>query len=155
MRQVIAKFVEVEEIAARTYEEFAKNRSCEPNLEKIWLAMAKDEHDHAMQLKFALRLPFYQTFDGFSDRCPSPDEARRFVDAAYNKALLGNQSPQEMLDTALEIENRLLKIHAVYVLMFKEPSLLQLFKSLARADEEHVQRLESYVKSYRERYSTP
>ncbi|PLX96711.1 MAG: hypothetical protein C0622_14285 [Desulfuromonas sp.] len=153
MRQIITKFIEVEEIAALTYEEFARNGSCDPNLERVWQEMAKDEHDHAMQLKFALRLPFYQTFDGFSDRCPNPEEAKCFVDAAYNKALLGTQTPQEMLDAALEIENRLLKIHAVYVLLFKEPELLKLFKSLARADEIHVQRLEDFARSYRERHS--
>jgi len=54
-----------------------------------------------------------------------------------------------MLDDALTLENGLHGIHATQALLFKEPSLLKLFQSLADSEEKHVAKLHNYLYKFK------
>jgi len=103
-----------------------------------------------MQLDFAIRLPIDAAFDGVSKSTPDPVEMYQVVNDVYRKACNGYRDSREMLHDALALENGLHGIHATQALLFKDPSMLKLFQSLADSEEKHVAKLHDYLDKFRQ-----
>ena len=143
---------QIEETAAQIYHEFASDQKCDEALVAIWQKMAKDEEDHAQQLRLAARLPAKETFTGRRDNGPATDTLKALADGILIKARSEGYELLDMLKTAVILEKEFRKIHATYALEFKNPSLLETFKRLARADAEHLKELDAFLKIFREKH---
>ena len=150
MRKFISQCVEIEKLIAKTYRTFAESEHTDAELAGVWKQLAKDEDDHAMQLDFAIRLPIDAAFDGVSKSTPDPVEMYQVVNDVYRKACNGYRDSREMLHDALALENGLHGIHATQALLFKDPSMLKLFQSLADSEEKHVAKLHDYLDKFRQ-----
>lgn len=148
MRKFIGQCVEVEKLIAKTYRIFAESEHNDEELAGVWEKLAKDEEEHAMQLDFATRMPIDAAFSGVSESTPDPVEMYAIVNGILQKARNGYQDSMEMLDDALTLENGLHGIHATQALLFKDPSLLKLFQSLADSEEIHVAKLHNYLDKF-------
>lgn len=149
MKKFLQKSQEIETLAAEVYRDFAKSSEGNEKLAEIWLQMAKDEEDHALALKLALRVPHEEAFEKVSENCPDPDELKTLMTEISERAKSGTASEYEMLRDAVSLENNFRKFHATYALVFKEESLLKTFKALARADELHLEHLNEYIREYK------
>jgi rubrerythrin len=151
MKKFLVKSVEIEEMAADVYRQFARNDKSGERLTKIWRQMAKDEEDHALALKLALRVPYEETFSGLRDDCPDPDKLKTMITEILERAKEGVSDEHQMLKDAVILENNFRKFHATYALAFNDESLLKTFKALSRADELHLKGLNDYLKEYKEK----
>lgn len=154
MRKFINQCAEVEKLIAKTYKVFAESEYTDGELAGVWKQLAKDEEDHAMQLDFANRMPIDVAFRGVSKSTPDPVELYQVVNEVYQKACNGYQDCMEMLNDALTLENGLQGIHASHALLFNEPSLLQMFQSLADSEEEHLAKLHNYRDKFKQERQT-
>lgn len=152
MVKFIKECAKIEETAALIYHEFSRNKHCDAELVKIWQDMARDEEDHALQLKFALRVPLGEAFSGVRNNCPDPEKLYALASGILQKTRENGCQLLEMLKDAVTLEKEFCKIHATYALEFKEPGLLKTFKALANADAEHLQALQNYLKRYKEEH---
>ena len=152
MLKFLNKCAQIEETTALIYHEFANNKHCDETLVTIWKRMAKDEEDHAQQLRLASRLPTRETFQGHRVNGPDPDTLKTLADNILIKAQKENYELLDMLKDAVVLEKEFRKIHATYALEFKNPSLLETFKRLANADAEHLTELDTYLKRFKEKH---
>jgi len=154
MKKHIRKCIEIEKLAAKIYQEFAKTSQDDKLLHRLWLHMANDEVEHALQLDFATRMPIDAAFSGLADSGPDPDDIYADVNRVYQAAQQGQQDKLEMLTEAVRLENQLRCVHATQALLFKETSLLKTFECLVDSEEQHVAGLELYLERFKEESQT-
>ncbi len=150
MFRFLNKCAQIEENTALIYHEFANNKKCDPDLAAIWLRMARDEENHAQQLKLAIRLLRDDIADLVKDGGVNPDEMNGLAKSVLGKARNENYELLDMLNDAVVLEDSFRNIHATCALEFKDPSLLATFKRLAQADEVHVEGLNTYLAHYKD-----
>lgn len=136
----------VEDAAARIYSEMATAASAVNNeeLRDIWLEMAKDEEDHAHQLRMAARLSRESVFVGaasIGDIDPGALITR--AGSLLDQIVAGQLSDLDMLRLAQQLEGDFNSLHATAALAFKDESMKKMFKALAREDSKHVARLKA------------
>ncbi len=153
MVKFLSNCVKLEETAALIYHEFVKNQNCDDTLVQIWKDMARDEEDHANQLKLALRLPIKDVFSGIKDQTPDPEELSKIAQALLERAKQPDLSLLDMLKNAVVLEKEFRKVHALYALKFKDPKLASTFERLSRADDEHLEALNIYLKRYKAKHA--
>lgn len=152
MVKFLNKCAEIELQAAQIYFVFSANPNCDQTLAKIWGTMARDEENHAAQLRLAMRLPMNESFEKLKEGIADPDELFQVARQIESRARGSVLSVLEMLKTAVVLEREFRKLHATYVLTFKDPKLLDVFQRLARADEQHVGELQEYIKLFKEQH---
>ena len=152
MVKFINTCAQIEEMAAKVYHEFSRNSHCDAELAAIWRKMARDEEDHAHQLRLVLRLSANEILDNINDKCPNPDELSTRLEQILKEARQGNQELLDMLKVAVVLEKEFRRVHVAAALVFKDQHLLKMFEMLAAADDVHVEDLQLYIKRYRELY---
>ena len=149
MLRFLNECAQIEETTALIYYEFANSKKCHDTLADIWLIMARDEEDHAQQLKRASRLISTNTLSRSIGKSVNTDEIIDFATDVLSKAKNGSYGELEMLKVAVVMENAFRNIHATSVLEFKDPSLLATFRYLACADAVHLKGLDEYIQRYK------
>ncbi len=152
MLKFLNKCAQIEETAALIYHEFSGNAKCDETLALVWEKMARDEEDHAKQLKLAMRLPVRDIFKSAGANSPNPETLNELACSILVRAKEDSYTLLNMLKDAVLLEKEFRKIHATYAIEFKDPSLLETFKRLARADEEHLKALDDYLKDYKKKH---
>lgn len=142
----------IEEMAAKVYHEFSRNSRCDAELTAIWSKMARDEEDHAHQLRLVMRLSATEILEKISEKCPDPEELSTRLEQILQDAREGNQEVLEMLKVAVVLEKEFRRVHVATSLIFRDPNLLKTFERLAAADDVHVRELQAYIKRFKEIY---
>jgi len=148
MFRFLNECAQIEETTALIYYEFANSKKCDDTLADIWLIMARDEEDHAQQLKRASRLIRANTLSKSAGKSVNTEEIIDFATDVLSKAKKGSYGELEMLKVAVVMENAFRNIHASSVLKLKDPSLLATFRYLACADTVHLKTLDEYIQRY-------
>lgn len=144
MRQFFNTCISIEKTIGAIYRQFAGSLCCDPMLQNIWLKMAQDEDQHALDLSFAARL---SNNDGFM---PKPhimtkvERMHQLVTEALNKAKELQFTPQEAVELSLKLENEFLAIHITSAVDFESDSMRRMFAAMVRGDEEHCQAIRDY-----------
>ena len=145
MRRYLNICAELEETVGQIYEAMAEKFPEEDQLSILWRQMARDERDHAGQIRFALRLPASHVFE----RQDFPEEkVKVLLTQARNILQLVKERPlsvRETLRLALGLEGEFLSAHIVGA-SFKDESLKKMMQVLARADEAHLGLLRQYAR---------
>lgn len=133
--------LEIEQIAGAIYTGLAERFSFDQNLSAIWYHMARDEHDHAMQIKLAVTMAKERiiTAPRFS-----PEKISELLERARQlkqHMATAQTGAVEALEAALALEAEFGHAHLLSSVEFERTDFKDLFKRLARSDEQHVQTL--------------
>lgn len=145
MRRYLNICAEIEETVGQIYQAMAEKMPEDDRLATLWRQMARDERDHAGQIRFALRLPAGHVFE----RQDFPEEkVEVLLTRARNILQLVKERPlsvREAVRLALGLEGEFLSAHIAGV-SFKDESLKKMMQALARADEAHLGLLRQYAR---------
>ena len=154
MRGYLKDCTRIEQTVGQIYRELAKAVTEEERLEKLFLQLARDEEEHAQKLSMAEGIP-PEIF--FRSRKRTEEELDRLLLRAAGVLGSLQRSPvgkDEALDIAVALERDFMRMHLDSAVEFKDEKIARLFGDLARADEEHLGRLESYLTEIRGGEST-
>lgn len=144
--QLLNVCLEIEETLGKIYRHFAEHGPGEESLRGLWQQLAEDEVQHALQIRFLLRLPSDGVIEG--ERLPLAT-AKAMLDYA-KKALAEIREKSINEATALQLARKLEKdfsrVHASVALDFQQEKTRAMISALAKADELHDQLLADYGK---------
>ena len=144
MHQFFKICISIEKTIGTIYRQLSETVPCDRELQSIWLKMADEEDQHALDLSFAARLT---ADDGF---LPKPhimtkvERMHQFVNQALVKAKAGEFTAKTAVDLSLKLENEFLAIHIYAAVDFKDESMRRMFAAMVRGDEEHCQAIRNY-----------
>ena len=144
MRQFFNTCITIEKMIGAIYRQFSASVPCDAELKAIWLQMAQEEDQHALDLGFAARL---SSHDGF---LPKPhvmtkvERMHQFVTQSLAKAKAGQFTAQKAVELSLKLENEFLAIHINAAVDFEEDSMRRMFAAMVRGDEEHCEAIRHY-----------
>jgi len=145
MRSFLTACEEIENTVARIYHELSLCPAFDAQLRSIWVKMAREEEEHAMQFTFALRLGAARIIEG--SRLPRErirellERARSLLESVRSVPL----SEEEVIRISLHLEQDFLDVHISASAVFHEPDMHEMFKRLAKGDEAHVTALKQYL----------
>ncbi len=133
---------EVEEAVGGVYRLLAEKRIGDEALQRFWTKMAEDEANHAMQIRFVMRLPGVHTFKEQS--FPLEKVAQMLTKAQGLQQKLQNSqiSEPQALSLALALEEDFLAVHIDSAVAFKDETIRNMMNSLGSADKNHVENLQ-------------
>jgi rubrerythrin len=133
---------EVEEMVGGVYTLLAENMIGDEALQRFWTKMAEDEASHAMQIRFAMRLPVDHTFK--EESFPLEKVAQMLTTAQEIQQKLQNSqiSEPQALSLALALEEDFLAVHIDSAVAFKDETIREMLNSLGSADKNHVENLQ-------------
>lgn len=139
----------VEDALANIYREMAAvSATNDQELSVMWMEMARDEEDHALQLRMASRLTRDNAFDIEASKIDiDPLVLANRTNAFLEQIVTGQLTGSDMLRMALEIEGEFSQLHATTALAFKDGSLKEMFKAMARAEDKHTASLIARVEA--------
>ena len=133
--------LEIEQIAGAIYTGLAERFSFDQHLSAIWYHMARDEHDHAMQIKLAVTMAKERVIAGTRvapERITELQARARQLKSELSAAQTG---AVEALEAALALEAEFGHAHLLSSVEFERSDFKDLFRRLARSDEQHIQTL--------------
>lgn len=141
MKKYLLLCIEIEETAAKTYRQLSESTNLPTNLKVVMQVLADDEDQHAMQLRFALRLPAGSiVLDKKFDRAPVESLLARA------KALLERTRQKDFdaklaIEMGIELEQDFCQAHIGNCMEFHDQSMKKMFAALAQDDKAHMQKL--------------
>ncbi len=146
MTKLLKTCAQIEDTVGKVYLAFLGIPGVGSELQEIWSAMARDEEDHARQIRFSLRLPQESVFTD----APQIDEDQaeallRRVEQVHELAGRGACSVQEAIRLTMELEQEFCKVHIAYALQFKDGSMREMFSALAASDSEHTEKFKVFL----------
>jgi rubrerythrin len=144
MRNLLNDCQRIEEIMGEVYRKLAGVESYSDRLRSIFGRLARDEEDHARQLEMFKGVP-WELFVAEVTAAPAR------VDALLRRAaqlLRQTEDPplseSLVLEAARELESEFRTVHLENAIRFRNEYLAEMFRDLARGDEQHVAALASY-----------
>ncbi len=140
---------EIESTMCMIYRRLADAVRGNERLRELMLQMAKDEADHANQVRFARVIPLAD--NNFKPKISSVKLDLLLLKAQSLLRAIEDEPPseKEVLAQAIGLEEEFMGVHISTAFEFKDEKLMERFKQLAREDEKHVATLREY---YREIY---
>ncbi|WP_432820988.1 hypothetical protein [Trichloromonas sp.] len=141
MLRFLSICAEIEDVVGDIYRVLAERVECDEPLKALWAQMARDEEAHAMQLRFAMRLPASQTF---KPKTLPLAQAEQLLKSAHGILAGARTSPlNERLALRLsrKLEEDFVAIHIGAAMAFRDDSMRQMLNCLGSADREHIEKL--------------
>lgn len=135
----------IEETVGEIYRQFARSAGCDAKLQAIWARLAAEEDDHAVELRFASRLPARQTFRDATLNTARVEQLLARARSILQGAQKSRLSVEEALRVSIALEKEFLEVHVATVAVFAEARMEKLFRSLGRGDDEHTSALKVYL----------
>lgn len=134
----------IEQAMAAVYRKLAGVESYSDKLRIIFAQMARDEDDHARQLERAKSVPeeVFTRNKRFDQR--KLDELLHQAQLLLRLAAEPDPSESLMLETAKDLEMEFIKIHLRNAVSLRDESVGEMFREMAREDQEHFETLDSY-----------
>ena len=147
MRNYLNDCLKIERVMGEFYRKLARVERYSEEVRSAFARMAQDEEDHARQLEIARGVP-EEVF--FAEPRIEEQQLDHLLRRAHRLLRLADTPPQserEMLETARELELEFMQIHLRNAVRFHKPQVAELFRSLARDDEQHIATLDVCRKS--------
>ncbi|MCW8860428.1 MAG: hypothetical protein OQK97_12105 [Deltaproteobacteria bacterium] len=144
MRNFLTTSAAIEKTIAAIYRRFVETIPCDGELKAIWMRMAKDEDQHAMEINFAARLPH----EGISKVKEMPqarleqlfDFTKRILDQARTSTI----PVKTAVDLTLKLEEEFLAVHIASSVAFETETMRKMFQSIGQSEEEHCRAIREY-----------
>jgi hypothetical protein len=108
----------IEKTIAKIYRQFVASTPCDEELKAIWIKMAEEEDQHAMDIGFAARLPHEDTFKVKDLTQSRADQLLDLTKKLLNKAKTSKISTETAVDLTLKLEKEFLAVHIASSLEF-------------------------------------
>jgi rubrerythrin len=154
MRSYLNNCQKIEQVLGEVYRKLAGVRTYSERLRGIFEQMARDEDDHARQLELAKGVPEEVFFEGYRFDPEQLDELLRRAHMFLNMTDHPPRSERLMVKTARDMEMEFINVHLQNAVKFRDAAIAELFRDLARDDEEHLKTLDSYFEN-RKKTSRP
>ncbi len=139
---------DIEQVVAQIYRHWQEEFADRPSLAALWAKLADDELDHVRQVQLAQRVANEQVIAGNNVSLESLEQALARARKLLKDVKERDISAEKALKAAIRIEEEFSKAHLLNAANVVDPSMMQMFKSLARADELHVRTLKEYCDTY-------
>ncbi len=133
--------MEIEETVAKIYRQLAKSPRLPAELKRILHALADEEDDHAMQLRFAKRFPTGTAVVEKETNLAPVNELLARAKAMLTMAQQKECDVAQALDMGIELEQDFCQAHIANSVEFANEKLKQMFAALAKDDKAHTQKL--------------
>ena len=147
MQRLLKLCEEIEQTVAEIYRYWQSVFVNDASLSALWGKMADDELDHVRQVQLAKRVVSDSVFENSNVSIDSLEKtlarARQLLKDVQTREL----SSEIALKAAIKIEEEFSKAHLLNATNVVDESMKGMFKSLARADEQHVATLRNYCES--------
>jgi len=144
IRKFLNTCVTIEKTIAAIYRQFAATISSDEELKAIWIKLAEEEEQHAMDISFAARLPHEGLFKvktlTQSNVDQLLDSTRRILDQAKSSKL----SAMVAAKNTLELEQEFLAVHLAASIEFETENMRKMFQSISQSEEEHCREIKAY-----------
>ncbi|PLX97882.1 MAG: hypothetical protein C0623_14265 [Desulfuromonas sp.] len=147
MQRLLRICQEIEQTVADIYRHWETVFSDQESLSRLWGQMADDELDHVRQIQLAQRVANEQVFGEQKISINLLEEALAKAKQLLKEVRERDVSAEKALKTAIKIEEYFSKAHLSNALEVTDKSLMTMFNSLARADDQHVESLRNYYDS--------
>lgn len=129
---------EIESTMCLFYRRMAYAMRGNEKLQELMLQLARDEADHANQIRYARVLPEQENFSGAQLGMSQLErllfKAQGLLNDLENEPLTEKQA----LLKAIELEEEFIGVHTGTAIEFKDENLKERFRLLARDEEKHV-----------------
>ena len=147
MRTFFQRCADIEEALAEIYRELASSPLGDADLRQIWREMAREEGDHARQLRLAARLPEEETVRAARIPLQQVLHLRDLAVAYLQEVKGGTLTLEGALQLSMRLENEFAGIHAHCAAEFIDEQMSAMFRALAWDDERHAQTLFDYCRA--------
>jgi rubrerythrin len=140
--QIVLRFcLEIETTCAEIYSSFAEKFADDPRLKQLWTKIAAEELNHAQIMGLAMRCKGMILREKNYDMDKFRTSSRSIRDILADLKNL-DQTAEEALRTAINLENELKEFHLDQVLQFTNLAEEQFFNQLMEGDQQHIRQLE-------------
>ena len=144
MRKFLNTCVAIEENIAAIYREFAATISDDEELQDIWMKLAKEEDQHAMDISFAARLPHEGVCIVKKLTQSRVDQLLDATKKMLDKAKASKLSAKAAAKITLKLEQDFLAIHIAASVEFETDNMQKMFQSISLSEEEHCREIKAY-----------
>lgn len=141
MRNFLHECYKIEQLAAKTYQQFAERMDYPENIRQIFQEMADDEMEHARIIDMVIQTPGHELVVTPGLSAGQVDEKLRLAKALLVSAEHSDLSADAALQLALDAEAQLVEVHANQSLIPGNPEMTDFFSTLTQYDCEHVDKL--------------
>jgi rubrerythrin len=141
MLRFLSVCAEIEDVVGNIYKVLAERVECDATLRELWTQMARDEEAHAMQIRFALRLPSSHAFKSQTLPLVQAEQLLRSARGILAGARTSPVNERLALRLSLKLEEDFIAIHISSAMAFRDDSLRQMLNCLGSADRNHVEKL--------------
>lgn len=134
----------IEGLCAEIYHYYSKIYDDIPDASRLWKKTALEEENHQKLFELALKLWNDTEFDILHDSVRDAYSIQLKLIELMNRIKSKKPDLMVAISKAVEMEEKLEKLHAQTSLKFKEESMQKLFKSLSEADHDHIADLRRY-----------
>lgn len=142
----------IEELASKTYQQFARNMTYSKKVRKVFQKLSDDERSHARNIDLVLQASKQE-----ADALPRVaweklKDSENLAEELFRVACRGDLSEEKALQIAIQIEQEFIKIHIQNVLQFHNPKLVELFDTLNAEDRKHIDTLSECLRWWRSKF---
>lgn len=144
MRKFLNTCVAIEKTIAAIYREFAATIPDDKELQDIWMKLAKEEDQHAMDISFAARLPHEDVFKVKNLTQSRVDQLLDATKKMLDKAKSSKLSAKAAAKISLKLEEEFLAVHIAASVEFETDNMQKMFTSISLSEKEHCREIKAY-----------
>lgn len=144
IRELLDVCEQLETRVAELYHYFAELYADMPELAALWRKTASEEENHMLQFRLAYRLESIVSLQPLVEVAA----VRTTVEKVTELIAKVRSTPpdwQGALRLAIDMEDKLVSLHATTAMSFAEASMNALFTSMMAHDQQHVQALRRFL----------
>ncbi len=141
MKKHLNNCIQIEETVGTIYRKMANSPRITAVVRQGLQELASDEDDHANQLRFAMRFPENALISSPPKADQRAQDLLTQTEQILTKISQIEVDDQQAISIGVELEKKFRQVHIANSFDFKEQHLKDMFAAMARADDEHCQRL--------------
>ncbi len=144
MQRLLRICEDIEQVVSQIYRHWQQVFVNDSSLSSLWAKLADDELDHVRQVQLAQRVATEHVMEGNKISLESLEKALARARQLLKDVKEKDISSETALRAAIKIEEEFSKAHLLNAANVIDESMVKMFNSLARADEQHVKTLRDY-----------
>jgi len=141
MKRHINICIRIEETAGKIYRKMAESQCLCTKTRQALQELAKDEDEHANQLRFALRFPENSVVKSLPAMLKQSQQLLELAQRLLQKTDLNQVDDTRAIRIGIEMEKRFCQTHIANSFEFTDQKMKNMFAAMAKADELHCQQL--------------
>lgn len=142
--QLLQICLEIEETLAKIYRHLEQYGPGNEALRNLWRQLAADEDQHALQIRFLLRLPSEGLVKEARLPLDTATAMRGYAKKAIREVTEKTISEATALQLARKLEKDFSQVHATVAMDYQQEQTRSMFAALAKADQDHGRMLADY-----------